>query len=73
MSKFEITIASFPNKNNLVADICYENIQVAEISQENKEMVIQIYCYENKDCWEFSLDDFQKAIEKAKKKLIEVG
>ncbi|KPK32607.1 MAG: hypothetical protein AMS24_03805 [Chlamydiae bacterium SM23_39] len=57
MSKFKITVGSLPNKNNLVADIIYENIQVAEISNENEELIIQIYCYKDKDCWEFSLVD----------------
>ena len=73
MSKFIITVGSFPDKNNLVADICYENTQVAEISNENKEMLIQIYCYEGRDYWEFSLDEFQKIVEEAKRKLIAVG
>ena len=73
MKKFEITVGSLPNKNNLVADIFYGNIQVAEISNENNEFLIQIYCYKDKDCWEFSLDEFQKIIEETKQRLIAVG
>ncbi len=73
MGKFEITVGSLPDKNNLVADIFYENIQVAEISNENKELLIQIYCYKDKDYWEFSLDEFQKVVEKAKQRLIAIG
>ncbi|NGX56367.1 MAG: hypothetical protein K1060chlam5_00605 [Candidatus Anoxychlamydiales bacterium] len=73
MNKFKITVGSLPDKNNLVADIIYENIQVAEISNENKELLIQIYCYKDKDYWEFSLEEFQKVIEQAKQKLIAVG
>jgi len=73
MGKFEITVGSLPDKNNLVADIFYDNVQVAEISNENNELLIQIYFYENKDYWEFSLDEFQKVVEKAKQRLIEVG
>ncbi len=45
MSKFEITVCSYPDKENLVADIFYENIQVIEISNENKEMIVKICCY----------------------------
>jgi hypothetical protein len=73
MKKFRITVGSLPNKDNLVADIFYENIQVAEISQEANELLIQIYFYKNKDYCEFSLDEFQKVIEKAKQKLLAVG
>ena len=73
MTKFTITVGSFPNKNNLVADIIYENTQVAEISNENNKLLIQIYCYKEKDCWEFSLEEFQKVIEEAKQKLIAIG
>jgi hypothetical protein len=74
MNKFTITIGSLPDKDNLVADIIYENIQVAEIScEKNNELLIQIYCYKDKDSWEFSLEEFQKVIEEAKQKLIAVG
>lgn len=73
MGNFDITVGSFPDKENLVADIFYENIQVAEITNENNNLQIQIYCYKDKDYWEFSLDEFQKVIEKAKQKLIAIG
>jgi len=73
MKKFEITIGSLPNKDNLVADIFYDRFQVAEITNENNEFLIQLFFYENKDCWTFLLEDFQKVIEDAKRRLIEVG
>jgi len=73
MNKFTITVGSFPDKNNLVADIIYKNKQVAEISQETNELLIQIYSYENQDYWEFSLEEFQKVLEEAKLRLIAVG
>ena len=73
MNKFEITVGSLPDKENLVADIFLNDIQVAEISQEHKDMVIQIFSYDDIDCWEFSLNDFLKVIEEAKERLMEVG
>lgn len=73
MSKFRITVGSLPNKDNLVADIFYERLQVAEISKENNELIIQIYFYNDRDCWEFSLEEFQKIVEEAKQRLIAVG
>lgn len=38
MGNFEITVGSFHDKENFVADIFYENIQVAEISNENNNL-----------------------------------
>jgi hypothetical protein len=43
MSKFEITIWSLPDRENLVAEMYYKNNQVAEISQETGELKIQFY------------------------------
>ena len=73
MEDFRITIGSLPDRESLVADIFYKKIQVAEISQETNELLIQIYFYEDKDHWEFSLEEFQKIVEKAKRRLLEVG
>ena len=72
MNKFRITIASLPDRENLVAEISYENRQIAEISQETDKLIIQIYSHLNK-YWEFDLEEFQNVIEKAKQRLIEVG
>ena len=73
MGKFEITVGSLPDKDNLVADIYYDKIQVAEINQETNELIIQIYSYKNINYWEFSLEEFQNIIEEAKQRLIAVG
>ena len=73
MNKFRITVGSLPDRENLVADIFYETIELAEISNENNKMIIQIYCYDDKDCWEFSLEEFQKIVEEAKQRLIAIG
>lgn len=74
MKDFRITIASLPDRENLVSEISYKNKQVAEINQETKELIIQLYasCKEKK-CWEFSLEEFQKVVEEAKQRLIAVG
>jgi len=71
---FRITIASLPDRENLVAEISYKSKQVAEINQETKKLIIQIYApSKEKDYWDFSLDEFQKVVEEAKQRLIEVG
>lgn len=44
MEKLRITIASLPDREHLVAEILYEGIQWAEISQEkDDELIIQLY------------------------------
>ena len=41
--KFNITIASLPNRERVVAEICYNNELWIEISQETDELSIQCY------------------------------
>ena len=72
-NNFRITIGIPPDRENPVADIIYKHFQVAEISQETDEFIIQIYSYPDKEQWEFSLEEFQKVLEKAKQRLLEIG
>ena len=55
MNKFRITVASPPDRENLVAEISCERIQLAEIFNEHNEMIIQIYHghYNDKNYWKF--------------------
>jgi hypothetical protein len=71
MEKFRITIASLPDREHLVAEILYEDVQWAEISQEtDKKIIIQFYSHPRKKYWEFSFDEAVQILEKAKKKLL---
>ena len=73
MEKFCITIASLPNRENLVAEIFYENVQWVEISQETEELIIQFYSHPRQEYWEFPLDEALEALEKAKKRFLGMG
>lgn len=74
MNKFRITVASLPDRENLVAEISYDGFQFAEISQEtDHQLVIQFYRHPKNEYWEFSYNEILEIIEKAKKRLIEVG
>jgi len=73
MEEFRITVNSLPDRENLVAEIYYQHYQFAEISQEAGELKIQFYPHPKEEFWEFSIDKIIRIIEKAKKKLIEVG
>ncbi|CCB88038.1 putative uncharacterized protein [Simkania negevensis Z] len=73
MNKFRITIASLPDRENLVAEVFYEGVQWIEISHEVKEMVIQFYSHPSNRYWEFPLDEALNVLEKAKEKMIALG
>lgn len=73
MEKFRITIASLPDRERLVAEILYEGVQWAEISQEkDDELIIQLYPHPREKHWEFPYDDALRTLEEAKNKLLEL-
>ena len=71
MNKFEIIIASLPNKERLVAEIYYDNMYWVQISQETDELVIQFYPHPRQTYWEFSLDEALEILNRAKSKLLQ--
>jgi len=74
MNKFEIIIADLPDKEELVAEIYYNNMYWAEISQEPgvEQPIIEFYPPSDKEYWEFPLDEALEALEKAKKRFLEM-
>ncbi len=70
MAQFRITIASLPDRERPVAEILYEGVQWAEISQEMGELIIQFYAHPKQKYWEFPVDDVLKTLEQAKNKLL---
>lgn len=73
MEKFRITIASLPDRENLVSEILYEGVQWAEISQEiEDELIIHFYPHPRFKHWEFQLDKAIQVLEQAKNKLLEL-
>ena len=70
--KFRITIASLPDREELVAEINYNHEQWVEISQEPgiERPIIQFYSPANMEYWEFPLDEALEALELAKKKFL---
>jgi hypothetical protein len=45
MEKFRVTVASLPDREQLVAEILYERVQWAEVSQETNGLRIQFYSH----------------------------
>lgn len=68
MNKFKIDIASVPDRNNLVAEIWYEEHLLAEINQEEKTLNVEFY---NVEKVTFQYEDFINTLQDAKRKLLE--
>ena len=68
MSKFYIELSSVPDRENLVAEIWYEKIMVAEVNKETEKFVIEFYLDEKKS---FMLDEFLEVLENAKRRILE--
>jgi hypothetical protein len=68
MSKFKIEITSVPDRENLVAEIWFEDSLIAEVNQENDEAEIELYHSESTT---FNLSEFLTVLETARNKLIE--
>ncbi len=73
MEKFSINIASLPDRERLVAEILYEGVQWAEISEETEDkLIIQFYSHPREKYWEFSFEEAVKILEQAKNELLEL-
>ena len=68
MSKFKIELSSVPDRENLVAEIWYENKMVAEVNKETEKFVIEFYLDEKIS---FMLDEFLEVLENAKRRILE--
>ena len=69
MSKFNIELSSVPDRENLVAEIWYENKMVAEVNKETEKFVIE-FCLDEKKS--FMLDEFLEVLENAKRRILEI-
>ena len=68
MIKFNIELSSVPDRENLVAEIWYENKMVAEVNKETEKFVIE-FCLDEKIS--FMLDEFLEVLENAKRRILE--
>lgn len=73
MERFRINVASLPDRENLVAEIVYDEVQWAEISQESEEMMIQFYPHPRQEFWEFPMNEALLLLQNAKKALLDMG
>ncbi len=69
-TKMEITIASLPDRENLVAELWYDNVLWCEISQEESEPILEIYPHPTGKPWTFPFEEALACLQQAKRKLI---
>jgi phage pi2 protein 07 len=70
MNTFRITIASPPDREQLVAEVLFGNEQVAELNTERGTLAIELYPRADGQAWSFDADQFQSALAQAKAKLL---
>ncbi len=69
---FEITIASLPDRENLVAEIFYNNVEWVEISAEVPNEFVVAFCNKEDDSyWEFPYEEAMGVLQEAKNQLAE--
>lgn len=66
-NQFRIAIASLPDREYLVAEILYSEVEWAEISQEQGDaLMIRIYPHPREQCWDFSCDEALQVLMQSK-------
>lgn len=66
---FVIEIASVPDRDEVVAEIWYNDEMVAEMRQDNGETILEIYGKESGAPWSFKLQEWLRALDEAEKRL----
>ena len=67
---FRIDVASPPDREKLVAEVFFDDEQIAEINQETAELQIEIYPRPSGTPWVLSCGDFLAALNQAKQRLV---
>jgi hypothetical protein len=70
MNRFSIAISSPPDRERLVAEIFFEQEQVAELNTEHGPIAIELYPRQGGGPWRFDAEDFLSSLLKAKASLL---
>lgn len=68
--KHRIGLASPPDREKLVAEIFFGDMQWAEINQERGDLEVEFYPRTDGKPWELKYDDAVKALNQAKQRLM---
>ena len=67
--RMEIKITSVPDRKNLVAELWYDKVMWAEISQEESKSMLEIYPHPMGKQWIFKFSEVLEFLQQAKRKL----
>jgi hypothetical protein len=67
---YEIGIASPPDRETLVAEIFFGNVQWAEINQEHGFLEVEFYARPDGEPWRLDYQEVVAALDQAQKRLI---
>ena len=70
MKHITVTIASLPDRDNLVAELWCQDELWGELSQQQGELKLEIYPTPNGQTWNLGYEELISAIQLAKNKLI---
>jgi len=70
MKQYEIGISSPPDREKLVAEISFGNVQWAEINQEREVLEVEFYPRPDGEPWRIDYQDALKALDEAKRRLL---
>lgn len=73
MSTFSSNLSSPPDREKLVAEVFFGQIQVAELNQEHERIGIEIYPHPDGQPWNFELAGFLMAVQNARTALVGRG
>jgi hypothetical protein len=70
MTNISITIASPPDRDDLVAELWLGDNQIGEVSRDTKDALwVELYPALNNEPWRLHLDDLTTALARAKERL----
>lgn len=73
MNSFHITVASVPDREELVAEIFFDDVQVAELNTEFGDLLIELYPRPDRKAWCLDAEQFLQAVVEAKIALLGKG
>jgi hypothetical protein len=66
---FRITVASPPDREELVAEIFFDDVQWAEVNQEHSALEVEFYPRPDRKPWQLDLQDAIDSLNEAKRRL----
>lgn len=68
-TKMEITVGSVPDRENLVAELWYDNVMWCEISKEESDFTLEIYPNPSGKPWAFKFEEAVAFLQQAERRL----